>query len=149
MIRVICAALASLAFFASMSMAAESYPSRPVRVIVPFPPGGNVDTFARVLYRHVERELGQAFDEPWRRDVLVAQARDEALAVPVRTHAIELLHASALLVHPAGRLLSRHTRQLDGKRRTLVFTRTLDRDSATMQLDDVTNDGQTQAQPAC
>lgn len=39
-------------------VAAEQFPSRPVRVIVPFPPGGNVDVFARVLYREVEKELG-------------------------------------------------------------------------------------------
>ena len=41
------------------AFAADSYPARPVRVIVPFPPGGNVDVFARVLYRHVEQDLGQ------------------------------------------------------------------------------------------
>src|SRR5690349_12634504 len=35
------------------------YPNRPVRVVVPFPPGGNVDTFARMLFRHVEETLGQ------------------------------------------------------------------------------------------
>ena len=40
--------------------AAQAYPSRPIRVIVPFPPGGNVDVFARVLYRHVEQDLGQS-----------------------------------------------------------------------------------------
>ena len=39
--------------------AAQTYPSRPIRVIVPFPPGGNVDVFARVLYRYVEPDLGQ------------------------------------------------------------------------------------------
>ena len=38
---------------------AQSYPIRPVRVIIPFPPGGNVDVFARVLYKHVEEHLGQ------------------------------------------------------------------------------------------
>ena len=37
----------------------QTYPTRPVRVIVPFPPGGNVDVFARVLYRYVEQNLGQ------------------------------------------------------------------------------------------
>jgi tripartite-type tricarboxylate transporter receptor subunit TctC len=41
------------------SVAAQSYPARPVRMIVPFPAGGNVDVFARVLYRYVEEELGQ------------------------------------------------------------------------------------------
>lgn len=40
--------------------AAQPYPSRPIRVIVPFPPGGNVDVFARVLYRYVEQDLGQS-----------------------------------------------------------------------------------------
>jgi tripartite-type tricarboxylate transporter receptor subunit TctC len=38
--------------------AADSYPDRPIRVVVPFPPGGNVDVFARVLYRYVEKDLG-------------------------------------------------------------------------------------------
>jgi tripartite-type tricarboxylate transporter receptor subunit TctC len=37
----------------------QSYPSRPIRLIIPFPPGGNVDTFARVLYKYVEEDLGQ------------------------------------------------------------------------------------------
>jgi tripartite-type tricarboxylate transporter receptor subunit TctC len=59
MIRLTQAALVSLALVASGAWAAEAYPTRPVRVIVPFPPGGNVDTFARVLYRHVEQDLGQ------------------------------------------------------------------------------------------
>ena len=37
----------------------QAYPSRPVRMVIPFPPGGNVDVFARVLYLQVEKELGQ------------------------------------------------------------------------------------------
>ena len=59
MIRLTQAAVMSLALVAFGAMAAETYPNRPVRVVVPFPPGGNVDTFARVLYRQVEQELGQ------------------------------------------------------------------------------------------
>ena len=35
------------------------YPSRPVRMIIPLPPGGNVDVFGRVMFRYVEKELGQ------------------------------------------------------------------------------------------
>ena len=40
-------------------VAAQKYPTRPIRVVIPFPPGGNVDTFARVLLRYVEEDLGQ------------------------------------------------------------------------------------------
>jgi tripartite-type tricarboxylate transporter receptor subunit TctC len=37
----------------------QNYPTRPVRVLIPFPPGGNVDVFGRVLWPQVEKELGQ------------------------------------------------------------------------------------------
>jgi tripartite-type tricarboxylate transporter receptor subunit TctC len=48
---------ASLAW--TTGVVAQKYPSRPIRVVIPFPPGGNVDTFARVLLRYVEEDLGQ------------------------------------------------------------------------------------------
>jgi tripartite-type tricarboxylate transporter receptor subunit TctC len=41
--------------------AAESYPSKPIKVIVPFPAGGVVDIIARVLGEHMAAELGQPF----------------------------------------------------------------------------------------
>jgi tripartite-type tricarboxylate transporter receptor subunit TctC len=55
----ICVALALLAPAAAVAAEAPNYPNRPIRVVVPFPPGGNVDTFARVLFKHVEGDLGQ------------------------------------------------------------------------------------------
>jgi tripartite-type tricarboxylate transporter receptor subunit TctC len=39
--------------------AAQSYPARPVKLIVPFPPGGPVDVSARILAQHLPRTLGQ------------------------------------------------------------------------------------------
>ncbi|WP_170920902.1 tripartite tricarboxylate transporter substrate binding protein [Enhydrobacter aerosaccus] len=38
----------------------ESYPARPIRVIVPWPAGGGVDTFGRVIQAALAKELGQA-----------------------------------------------------------------------------------------
>ena len=37
---------------------AETYPSRPIRLIVPFPPGGALDAIARRVQPVVQRELG-------------------------------------------------------------------------------------------
>jgi len=39
--------------------AAQAWPSRPVRMLVPFPPGGGVDFAARILGRHLSERLGQ------------------------------------------------------------------------------------------
>ena len=39
--------------------AQAAWPTRPVRMIVPFPPGGSTDVLARVIGEHLSRELGQ------------------------------------------------------------------------------------------
>ena len=53
--------LSLFAFALAGNAIAQNYPSRPIRLIVPFPPGGNVDVFARVLYREVESIIGTNF----------------------------------------------------------------------------------------
>src|SRR2546427_13293202 len=39
--------------------AAQSYPSRPITLIVPFPPGGSTDTAARIIGDKMRPVLGQ------------------------------------------------------------------------------------------
>jgi tripartite-type tricarboxylate transporter receptor subunit TctC len=40
---------------------AAAYPDRPVRVVIPLPPGGAVDIVARLLQPHLEKSLGKPF----------------------------------------------------------------------------------------
>ncbi|HXF46454.1 MAG TPA: tripartite tricarboxylate transporter substrate binding protein [Burkholderiaceae bacterium] len=44
---------------AALPLQAQTYPNRPIKLIVPFPPGGNVDLSARILAPELARELGQ------------------------------------------------------------------------------------------
>jgi tripartite-type tricarboxylate transporter receptor subunit TctC len=43
----------------SRSTWAQVYPTRPVRLIVGFPPGGGADTIARIIGPWVSQQLGQ------------------------------------------------------------------------------------------
>ena len=60
LLRVTAAALASSLSPSSLS-AQPSFPGRPVRVIVPFPPGGGTDILARVIAQKLSERLGQQF----------------------------------------------------------------------------------------
>jgi tripartite-type tricarboxylate transporter receptor subunit TctC len=55
----LCTALLLLLFAGSVW--AQAYPSRPVRVIVPFPPGGAPDLVGRTLASRLQERLGQPF----------------------------------------------------------------------------------------
>src|SRR5207247_4939133 len=51
------ACVAGMSF--ALGLHAQTYPSRPVRLVVPFPPGGSSDSVARVVVRKFSEGLGQ------------------------------------------------------------------------------------------
>lgn len=58
--------LAAVAFVAAFGLlvsgaAAQGWPQRPVTLIIPYPPGGNVDTQARIMGERLSAKLGQPF----------------------------------------------------------------------------------------
>ncbi len=54
-------ALAALSALPLAAAAGDNYPDRPVRWIVPFPPGGAMDNIARTLGEAMGKSLGQSF----------------------------------------------------------------------------------------
>jgi tripartite-type tricarboxylate transporter receptor subunit TctC len=53
------AAAAALALALPLAAAAQSFPTRPITIIVPFPPGGSSDTIMRVMAKRAQESLGQ------------------------------------------------------------------------------------------
>ena len=52
-------AMVVLAIVATGPASAQSYPDKPIKLIVPFPPGGPMDTMARLVAHHVSQKFKQ------------------------------------------------------------------------------------------
>jgi tripartite-type tricarboxylate transporter receptor subunit TctC len=58
--RTVLAALAALAVAAPLAAGAQDYPSRPIKLVVPFGPGTTTDIVARIYAEAMAKPLGQA-----------------------------------------------------------------------------------------
>src|SRR5262245_59628525 len=58
LLTVLCAALSPVC--ACLEAAAQTFPARPITVVVPFPAGGPSDTLVRMLGEHMRSTLGQS-----------------------------------------------------------------------------------------
>lgn len=57
-LRVVLVAVAALV---TTGASAQAYPTKPVRVVIPFPPGGTLDTLGRALAQKLSEQMGQQF----------------------------------------------------------------------------------------
>ena len=53
--------LAAAALAASLSAAAQQYPTKTVKIVAPVQPGGGVDLVARTVAEHLTKSMGQSF----------------------------------------------------------------------------------------
>src|SRR5436190_60475 len=94
------------------AMAQDSYPNHPVKILVPYGPGGATDIIARIVAQHLTTELGQSFiveNRPGANGNLALEAAAKAapdgytlLVGNVSTNAInENIYASTLSIKPS------------------------------------------------
>ena len=57
--RALVAALLAACLLATGAASAQTYPNRPITLLVPFPPGGATDTIARIIQDPMQKALGQ------------------------------------------------------------------------------------------
>jgi tripartite-type tricarboxylate transporter receptor subunit TctC len=97
---------------AATAAAQENYPSRPVKMLVPYGPGGATDIIARIVAQHLTSELGQSFiveNKPGANGNLALEAVAKAapdgytlLVGNVSTNAInENIYAATLSIKPS------------------------------------------------
>jgi tripartite-type tricarboxylate transporter receptor subunit TctC len=93
-----------LAVYAALAIAtgaaAQTYPTHPVRLIVPFAPGGSNDVMARIIAPHLEQSLGQPVIVD-NRPAAAGQVGTEAVAKAAPDGHTLLLVASSHTVTPA------------------------------------------------
>jgi tripartite-type tricarboxylate transporter receptor subunit TctC len=80
--------------------AAESYPSKLIRFIVPFPPGGGTDAFARILSPKLTEYLGQQVIVDNRPGAQGNIGTAAAAKAPPDGYTIVLAHQGAMTINP-------------------------------------------------
>ena len=87
---------------APQAVAAQAFPTKPIRFILGFAPGGSADVVARAIQPHMEKVLGQPVVIEHRTGAGGVIAVDAVAKSPPDGYAIALGGAGALFVNPAG-----------------------------------------------
>lgn len=101
MSRCLATLFAALGLFAVLPASAQgSYPNKPVRLIVPFPPGGATDIVARTLADHLQSALGQPFVVDNRAGASGNIGMGEAARAPADGYTLVLGAPQTLTINP-------------------------------------------------
>jgi tripartite-type tricarboxylate transporter receptor subunit TctC len=92
--------LAALAFFVALPAAAQDWPTRPIRLISPFAPGGSNDVTARLMAPRMQARLGQPVVVETRSGAGGMTGVDIAAKAPPDGHTLVLGTTGAVITAP-------------------------------------------------
>lgn len=104
-LSIIAAVLASVSWLPGSAAAEDGYPSKPIRLIVPYPAGGPADTIARVFAERLFPRLGQRFVVDNRPGAAGAIGLEAAARSPADGYTLVIGTASTHTVNPLVRQL--------------------------------------------
>ncbi|MCC7182956.1 MAG: tripartite tricarboxylate transporter substrate binding protein [Rhodocyclaceae bacterium] len=93
-------AAALLCFCTLGTVSAQQYPSKPIRVLLPYPPGGSTDTFTRIITQRLSESLGQPVVVDNRPGGNTIIGTDLAAKAPADGHTF-ILVASTYAINPS------------------------------------------------
>src|SRR5262245_8081160 len=94
-------AFAFLLWITGAGALAQNYPSRPVRLIVPYPPGGSTDFIARPVSERLTERLGQPFVMDNRGGAATVIGAEIAARAPADGYTLLVGTVTTLAVNPA------------------------------------------------
>ena len=94
----VCSVIAGMLF--SLAVGAQDYPSRALRMIVPFPPGGVTDIVARAVAAKLAIELGQSVVVENRAGASGAIGADAGARAPADGYTLVMGNISTLAINP-------------------------------------------------
>ena len=99
MVRLLLAVLA--AFTLTAPAVAQTYPSKPIRLIVPFPPGGGTDTVSRIVANELAKQTGWSIVVDNKAGASGTVGLSEAARAPNEGYDIVMGQADNMIIAPA------------------------------------------------
>ncbi len=94
------AAIVALLAWCTPVVAQTAYPNKPIKIIVGFPPGGPLDTHARVLIDQLQKQLGQPVIVDYKPGAGGTIGANEVIKAPADGYTLLMANTGTMVINP-------------------------------------------------